>query len=346
MILRNAWYVAAWAADVSQSPLARRICNEPVVLFRDARNRAAALLDMCCHRGAPLSLGKVVEQGLECGYHGLTFDGSGACVRIPGQDRIPERARVRSFPVVEKDGFVWIWPGDPARADESLVIDYPYHNDAAKWPHKHQTLHIAANNMLMVDNLMDLTHLGYVHVSSIGGNPAIHVEARMETERTPRGLKFIRRMPNSVPPPTYVKAAGFKGRIDRWQQFEFIAPGSVVQWSGAADAGTVADADRHEAPFQFRLYHGLTPETETSCFYFWASANGYRQDDPATTEQLFSEIAAAFQEDKAVVEQQQLRMTELGEGELVEIAADAARMHMRRTVRRMIEEDASALAAE
>ena len=246
MFIRNAWYVAAWADEISDQPLARRICNEPVVLYRDRQNRAAALLDMCCHRGAPLHLGKVVEQGLQCGYHGLIFDHSGACVHVPGQDRIVDRTRVRSFPVVEQDAFVWIWMGDPAKADPETIVRWPYHNDAVNWPHKHTMYPIKAAAMLMVDNLMDLTHLGYVHVSTIGGNPSQHVEAKMEIERTPLGVRFTRWMLNSLPPPTYVKAVGFEGRIDRCQRFEFVAPGSVLQWTGATDAGGYRDGDTSE----------------------------------------------------------------------------------------------------
>src|SRR4051812_153243 len=129
MFIRNAWYVAAWADEVGETPLARRICNEPVVLFRDQQDRVAALLDMCCHRGAPLHMGKVVEEGLQCGYHGLIFDRSGTCVRVPGQEHILERTQVRSFPAVEQDAFVWIWMGDPAEADPAAIVPYPYHND-------------------------------------------------------------------------------------------------------------------------------------------------------------------------------------------------------------------------
>jgi vanillate O-demethylase monooxygenase subunit len=209
MFVRNAWYVAAWADEISTTPLPRRILNEPVVLFRDQQNRPAALLDMCCHRGAPLSIGKVVQRGIECGYHGLIFDRSGMCVHVPGQDRILERTRVRSFPVVEQDAFIWIWMGDPTKADFEKIVRWPYHNDAVNWPHKHTMYPIKAAAILMVDNLMDLTHLGYVHVSTIGGNPSQHVEAKMEVERTPLGVKYTRWMLNSLPPPTYVKAVGF-----------------------------------------------------------------------------------------------------------------------------------------
>jgi phenylpropionate dioxygenase-like ring-hydroxylating dioxygenase large terminal subunit len=346
MFIRNAWYVAAWTDEVGDRPLARRILNEPVVLFRDTNGRAGALLDMCCHRGAPLHLGRVTDEGLECGYHGLTFDRTGRCVRIPGQDRIPERAGVRAFPVVEQDAFLWIWMGDPALADPATIVSYPWHNDTAGWPHKHTMYPIAGSAMLMVDNLMDLTHLGYVHGSTIGGNPMTHVEAKMDVVRTPLGLKFTRWMLNSLPPPTYVRAVGFQDRIDRVQMFEFIAPGAILQFSGADEAGAYANGVPDNSKLQFRLFHGLTPETETTCFYFWSTANGFRPNDPAATEWLFNEIAGAFNEDRTVVEAQQARLAELGEAALVDIATDGARLHMRRTVDRLMAEEAQALAAE
>lgn len=337
MFVRNAWYIASWADDLRREPLARRICDEPVVLYRDAENRAAALVDRCCHRGTPLSLGRVTHEGLECGYHGLVFGRDGACVRVPGQDRVPPSARVRSYPIVEKDGFVWIWMGDPRAADPAQIVDYPFHADRARWPHRHSLYPIAANYMLLVDNLMDLTHLGYVHGGTIGGNPTTHVEAKMETHPTPRGLKFTRWMLDSDPPPTYTKAVPFKGRVDRWQEFEYIAPGSIIQWSGATDAGTGAYEGKRDGGFSLRLFHGVTPETETSCFYFWSAANGYRQDEPDATEQLFLEISRAFDQDKVVVEAQQARLLELGQDGLVNLKADVARVRMRQTVERLLE---------
>ena len=347
MFIRNAWYIAAWSHEIGAQPLGRRICNEPIVLFRDQDGKVGALEDRCCHRGTPLTLGKCVQQGIECGYHGLVFDTAGRCVSIPGQARIPDEAKVRSYPVVEKDEFVWIWTGEAARADVSQIIDYPFHNDYAKWPHKHAVYHIQANHMLMVDNLMDLTHLGYVHTSTIGGNPLAHVEAKMKITRKDTGLHYIRWLLDSVPPPTYVKAVGFKGKIDRWQEFEFIAPSCIIQDTGALDAGTGAyDQGKREGGFALRIFHGLTPETETSCFYFWSTANGYRQDEPAATEQLYQQIDTAFTEDKRVVEAQQARLSELGEAGLVDIQTDAARLHMRRVVERKLAEDASRIAAE
>ena len=346
MFVRNAWYIAAWADEVADKPLARRICNEPVVLFRDSGGRAAALVDRCCHRSAPLSLGQLVPEGIQCGYHGLTFDGSGRCVAIPGQSHISDSVRVRSYPLVEKNQFLWIWMGDAARADTSRIVDFPYHDDKAHWPNKHDCYPIKANYMLMVDNLMDLTHLGYLHARTVGGNPSAHVNAEMKTTHTPTGIKFTRWMRNSVPPPSYVKAAGFQGRVDRWQEFEWVAPSSILQWTGAADVDTGAYEGQREGGFQFRLFHGLTPETETSCFYFWSCANGYRQNEPEATEQLYREIAPTFVEDKEMVEAQQARLGELGEPGLVNIVSDTNRVIMRRFIERLMAQDNGALAAE
>jgi phenylpropionate dioxygenase-like ring-hydroxylating dioxygenase large terminal subunit len=344
--IRNAWYIVGWADEVTAAPLARRICNEPIVVFRDGAGKAAALSDRCCHRGTPLSLGEMVESGIQCGYHGLVFDTTGRCVHVPGQDRIPEKARVPAYPLVEKDALLWIWVGEAEKADPSLIIDLPQHNDPRRWPHRHDVYHIAGSYLLMVDNLMDLTHLGYVHKKTIGGNPAAHVGATMETTRTETGLKFTRWMMNSTPPPTYVNAYGFTGKVDRWQEFEFIAPGSVKQWTGALDAGAGAAEGKRDGGFQFHVFHGLSPETATSCHYFWSTATGYRQDEPEACEQFFRDSGATFLEDKVVVEQQQARLDEFGEDWLVNIASDGARAHMRRVIERMRDPGAATIAAE
>src|SRR5947208_4456042 len=193
---------------------------------------------------------------------------------------------------------------------------------------------------------MDLTHLGYLHARTVGGSPNAHVDAEMKTTRTPTGLKFTRWMKNSVPPPSYVKAGGFTGRIDRCQEFEFVAPSTVLQWTGAIDAGAEFTDAQRDFRFQFRLFHGLTPETETTCFYFWSVANGYRQNEPEATEQLYREIAPTFVEDRVMVEAQEARLSELGEQGLVNIVSDGNRVIMRRFIERQIAQENGALAAE
>jgi vanillate O-demethylase monooxygenase subunit len=341
MFIRNDWYIAAWAHEIQGAkPLPRTICNDKIVLFRDANGKAAALEDRCSHRGAPLSCGEMVPEGLQCGYHGLVFNGAGRCVHVPGQTMIPVKAQIKSYPLVEQDEFLWIWMGDPAKADTSKIVPYPYNNDHKKWPHKPEHFHVDCNFVLLVDNLMDLTHLGFVHKGTIGGNPKTHVEAKMTVTRTENGVKYTRWMLNSIPPPTYVKAVGFKGNVDRWQEFEFHAPGAIHQWSGATDVGTGAYEGNRDGGFSLRLYHGITPETDRSSHYFWAGANGYRQGDPSATEQLYSELATAFKQDLAILAAQQATLDHYKTVPYVDIESDGARTHARRVLERRIAEEA------
>jgi phenylpropionate dioxygenase-like ring-hydroxylating dioxygenase large terminal subunit len=106
--VRNAWYLAAWPEELAEGMLSRTIMNEPLVLFRDASGTVGALEDRCCHRGAPLTHGAVVAEGIQCGYHGLIFDCTGTCVKVPGQDTVPRKAVVRSYPIVERQQCLWI----------------------------------------------------------------------------------------------------------------------------------------------------------------------------------------------------------------------------------------------
>jgi phenylpropionate dioxygenase-like ring-hydroxylating dioxygenase large terminal subunit len=338
MFLRNAWYVAAWSDELTHKPIARRICNDPIVLYREQDGTAAALFDSCCHRGAPLSLGTVIDAGLQCGYHGLVFASDGRCVRIPGQTAaIPNKVRVKSFRVIERNQLVWIWMGESSDADLEMIVAYPYHDDSVRWPHRHDVYHVRANYVMLTDNLMDLTHLGFVHGSTVGGDPTTHVEAKMETVATPRGVRVTRWMPDSVPPPTYQRSVQFAGNVDRWQDFEYVAPSAVLQWTGAVAAGTGAsDPAKREGGFSLRLFHGITPETESTSHYFWSAANGYRQTEAEATEDLYREIAEAFTEDKAIVEAQQLRVAEVGEDACIDIRSDVARVAMRRTLYRLM----------
>ncbi len=339
MFIKNAWYVAAWADEVTDRPLSRRICGVPVVVYRDlATKTAGALADFCCHRGAPLSSGRCVESGIECGYHGMVYAADGSCVHIPGQVHIPAKARTRSYPLVERDALLWIWTGDPELADPAKITGYPYHNDPLNWPHRHSMIPILGNAMLMVDNLMDLTHLGYVHGGTIGGNPKDHVEAIMDVQPNENGLSFQRWILDHTPPPTYKRAVPqLPDKVDRWQIFDFHAPSVVIQWVGAIEAGTGAyDRGKRDGGFSMRILHALTPETETTCHYFWSAANGYAQDDPTQTDVIFDEVLTAFRQDQWIVQLQQENLIEFGEENLINIVADGARVHMRRVLDRLI----------
>lgn len=329
--IRNDWYVAAWPSEVTEKPLARRLGGEPVVLFRDKTGKAIALLDRCVHRAAPLSFGEVTNLGLQCNYHGITFNGDGRAVKIPGQEIIPRKACVKSFPLVEKDGFIWIWLGDPELAVSEKIVDYPYHNDPEEWPSKQALIHIEAHYMHVIDNLMDLTHIGFLHKNTIGSGPSdAYANPIIDVERTDTGVKFTRWLLDHVPPATYVAAMGFEGLVDRWQEFEFIAPGNVLQYAGAIDAGTGAyDRGKRDGGIAIRIFHAVTPETADSCHYFFSSMNGYRQRDPMAAEQLHEQIATTFIEDKVMIEGQQARLSEIPEPQ-INYKLDSVRVQGRR----------------
>ncbi|MEK9680138.1 MAG: aromatic ring-hydroxylating dioxygenase subunit alpha [Rhodospirillaceae bacterium] len=308
-LIRDAWYVAAWSTEVTDRPVARKILGQDVVIFRDRQGGVGVLEDRCCHRAAPLSLGDVVEEGLQCGYHGMVFDKQGHCVLNPGEETTPAGMRVKQYKAVERQSFVWVWMGDPATADEAEIIDFPFHDQAADWPFRYERYHIDCNYMLLIDNLMDLSHLAYVHRATIGGAPARQATASMTVEPTETGVKFLRWVLDIAPAPTFVKAMNFKTNVDRWSDFEYVAPAAVLQWAGALEVGRNAQDDRNQdGAYSMRMFHAATPETENACHYFWSVANGYRQDDPDAATDLFNEIVPTFKEDIVMLEAQQSKL--------------------------------------
>jgi phenylpropionate dioxygenase-like ring-hydroxylating dioxygenase large terminal subunit len=334
MYLRNAWYVAGWSSEIGARPLGRMFLDEPVVLYRGQDGRVVALEDRCCHRGMPLSRGEVLGNNIRCEYHGLVFDGAGRCVEIPGQPLISAGAKVRMFPVEEKDDLVWIWMGDPAKAQRADIVAYPWH---ASWPYRAKSEKLACNYLLISDNLLDQTHAAYVHKTTLASEPDAYARAEMETTPTSDGVKFTRWMLNCVPPGIYSEAVSFKGRVDRWQEFEYVAPSCILQFTGALDVGLGAyDQGRRDGGFGLRIFYGITPETEDTTWFFWSSGNGYRQNEPGATEKLFRSMEAAFKEDEIVLEAQWQTLKRLGDRPLINIKSDGARVHARLALDRKI----------
>jgi vanillate O-demethylase monooxygenase subunit len=337
MFVRNAWYVAASLDEVSDSVLARTILGEPIVLFKDKHGQFAALEDRCCHRGAPLSLGWISDKGITCGYHGLEFDASGVCVNIPGtKGKIPERARVKSYPIVPRGMYLWIWMGDPKKARESDIVDYPS-EEAASWRAHHDRLYVKANYVMLLENLMDLSHLAYLHKNSLGSTPEDTAKADMNVQGTPNGVKFLRLMRDSAVPKGWGNRYNYKGNIDRWSEFEYVAPSSILQFSGAVETGTYDQGNRSGGHL-VRVLHSITPETEKSSHYFFYSANGSVESD-AAPEGAHRSVSEIFKEDAYMLEQQQIRLEDHDLTLLLDIPSDVARVQMVRFLERKLKED-------
>ena len=181
MFLQNHWYAAAWDHEIKGQPFARTICGENVVLFRLPDRSLGALEDCCPHRLMPLSKGFLRRNNLVCGYHGLEFNGGGQCVHMPNQQGIHREMNVRTYPVAERHRFVWVWIGDPSLAHEDKIPDLHQCSDPA-WIFDGASYHVRCNYILLVDNLMDLSHETYVHPTSIGQLEIIEAPARAESD--------------------------------------------------------------------------------------------------------------------------------------------------------------------
>ncbi len=334
---KNCWYVAAWDHEVSaDAPFARTILGEEVVLFRDRDGRAAALADRCPHRLAPLSHGRIEGGVLRCMYHGLVFAGSGACIEIPGQERIPPSLSARAYPTVERDRYVWIWMGDPALADPALVAPRPW-QDSPAWRFTPGYLKIGADYRLIMDNLLDFSHLAFVHENSLGGPRAI-AEIQPVIERFDWGLRVTRWYLGHPMPPYLLRIADFPGPVDRWQVYEWRTAGNLFDMdSGVAPAGTGAPEGKRVAEsLGFHNVQSITPETERSSHFFWSYPHDFALHDGNITEALARELVRGFEEDKAIIEAQQAVIDAHPQERMIAIAADAGVMQGRSLLERLI----------
>ena len=330
MFLRNSWYVAAWDREVTRDLLARTILQEPVVLYRKEDGAPVALEDRCCHRHLPLSMGKLEGDRLRCGYHGLLFDAAGKCVEIPGQATIPPQARVRVFPLIEKYHWIWVWMGEPEKADPALIPNWWWAGHKEWAFTRPDRVHLECNYQLIADNVLDVTHLAYVHASSIGSGSIVEFPATVEREeRLVRLTRWIRDRP---PPPLYREAGGFPGNVDRWQIVEHVPPCFSVNFAGCEDKIRRIDLMALSAP---------TPETENTTHYFFGFVRNFGLADPAMEKIFAVEMVKVFNEDFPVLEAQQ-RMLELRPGApRVDIKVDAAPLAARRLLQAMMEKETS-----
>jgi vanillate monooxygenase len=333
MFLKDCWYVAAWGSEVSNVPLSRTICGEPIVFYRTGDGEAVALEDRCCHRNLPLSMGKVEDNDIRCGYHGLRFDRTGKCNEVPGQSQIPPGARVRSFKTVERWKLLWIWIGDPAKADERHLPDWHYIDDPA-WAsiagNGAKPIPMKCNWELHNDNLLDLSHVVYVHPGTLGS--AGMEKYPVHTDRRARSVRMTRFMPDVQPMPMWSKLLNLAGNMDRWQVAEIVLPSHCTIDAGFAPAGTSRpDEDRSKSSY-LTILLTATPETETTSFMFYAQIRNFAIDDAELTKRFAENSRIIFEEDVSVLEAQQRVFSARPDAPTVDINVDAPGLAMRRLV--------------
>lgn len=341
MFLRNAWYVGAWGTEVGRQNLLRRtLLNEPVVFYRTEDGTPVALEDKCAHRHAPLSAGKLVGNALECPYHGLTYNADGDCIRVPGQSTIPPGCRVKSYPVVERYQWVWIWMGDPALANPDDIEDFHWMDDPA-WRAKGELMHLEANYKLLVENLLDLSHLSFIHATTLGTDKV--AETPMKVDRSDSHVTVTRWVMNSPPPPFFQKAGGFAAdeNVDRWQHITWTPPAFVRLDVGAAKAGTGATEGDRSQGITMRNLNAITPETDKTTHYFWAQAHDFRIDEPWITDLLQQNVHTAFMEDLWIIKLQQQNIDTGTPAPRIDINHDGGGLQAIRTLNAMIDGETS-----
>lgn len=343
MYLRNSWYVAGWTHQMQPGEIiARKILGEPIVLFRTATGHAVAMEDRCCHRFAPLSRGRLEGDDIRCMYHGIKFACDGRCVEIPAQDMIPDGMRVRTYPVVEKDRWMWVWMGDPARADTALIPDALHHEDPA-WIIGTGELTYDANYQLIHDNLLDLTHLSFVHANTLGrGSPAWGT-TRPAVTPIDRGVRVSRWLPDRGSSP-YVRMP--KQQWDTWSSYDFVVPGvfllrSAFYPTGTADRFPSGPSGGPDPAYVTETSQAVTPISERETIYYYSGAQLRSHADEALIEDQQRFFGVAFREDKAMIEAQQNVVDAPHDRSMMTLTFDRSTAIFRRLMAALIEQDAN-----
>jgi vanillate O-demethylase monooxygenase subunit len=340
MFIRNAWYAAAWDYEVlTDNILERAVLGTSVIIYRTGQGTPVILENRCCHRAAPLALGRKEGDCIRCMYHGLKFAPTGQCVEIPGQEQIPPQAKVRAFPTVQRTRLIWVWMGEAERPDPALIPD-TWSIQHPQWRTKPGYKLFRANIDLIEDNLLDFTHLSYVHEKSLGGSSAIAPVKPEISVIGQRALRIIRRVNNTEPSPHHRLLLPSIGKVNRWWDYELSVSGVFIMSSGAQPVDR--SPDDLEGALLFHSCQALTPETEGSTHYFFSHAHNFALDDSVVTEANYQSIAAAFGEDSRMIEGQAQVIARDPTRAMVGIAADSALTRYRRLVRAALEAERSA----
>ncbi|WP_321821579.1 MULTISPECIES: aromatic ring-hydroxylating dioxygenase subunit alpha [unclassified Burkholderia] len=336
--VKNAWYAAAWSEEIGRELFQRKMLNEPVLLYRTEDGCAIAMSDYCPHRFAPLHLGKLVGDTVECPYHGLQFDCTGKCVDNPhGDGAIPKAAHVRTYLVEERYGLVWVWMGNPAMADVSKIADYSCLTDTSKFKAVHGYIKLNANYQLVMDNLTDLSHASFVHETTLEPRETAKHKFHVTEEN---GTIFTRQWcANNPITPLFKAALGMDGPVDHWLEMRFIPPANMMTYYGITRPGATREEgwDTHNPNI-------ITPETETTTHYFWGTARTFDLENEQLTAMFREGARNAFEnEDRPMLESQQalIGSTDLMTLKPVLLVNDAGSVRVRRMLKRMIDEEAT-----
>lgn len=337
MFLKNAWYVGAWSHEVTHSLKQIVMLGEKICVYRNSQGEVIALEDACPHRKLPLSKGRIKDDNVECGYHGLTFDCAGQCVWAPGGGRMPSAAKVRPYPVHEKYGLVWIWMGNAAIADADEIIDIPNFYDPDWGMNSGDAMELKCNYLLMCDNLLDPSHVAWVHETSFA--QAATRDTPLKVTKTEVGVIVHRWMMNVDAAPFYAKIIGFEGKCDRLQHYEVRYPSHALIRSIFTPAGTGGpDGTLHQDTFVMDSYNFMTPVNDGETRYYWFQLRNIRPKDEELSKLMAADVRGAFEEDRAILNEVQIGMNSKTSPH-IDLSIDAGQLRFRRQLEAMIAEE-------
>lgn len=337
--LKNCWYIAGWSKEIESGLiLARRICDIPLAIFR-ADDGPKALYDACPHRFAPLSRGSIVDNSIVCGYHGLGFNGNGACTTNP-HGPITKSMCVKSYPAFERHKAIWVWLGDADKADPALIPPLDFQDT----DHEHSIgfgyLHGKANYKLYIDNIMDLSHADFLHITTLGGS---FVGTKQEVKEEDSTITVRWSQKNMKPNALHISIGTFPAdaKVDRFTEVKFYVPCTMVLTSafGALDAP--------ESEYLKTIgAHVMVPETETTVHYFFSTARNFRKDDADFNRLYLSKRDQVFeQEDKPMIEAVEQRMEgmDLFSKKPILLKSDEAAVRARRKIDASIQNEQNSI---
>jgi phenylpropionate dioxygenase-like ring-hydroxylating dioxygenase large terminal subunit len=340
--LENAWYAATWSDEVGHALFERTIIGKSLVFFRDKHNSALAFDNHCPHRSAPLHRGKLHDNVFECPYHGLRFNFDGVCVYNPhGNQKIPRGAHTRKYPLIEKHAMLWIWMGDPELADPARIPDFSCHTDD-RFPTVKGVIEMHGYYELITDNLMDLTHVEFVHAGILGSEAIKRGEHQvLQTGTT---IWSNRWCPDGLAPPAWDAVFGNYGKpVDHWLYMRWDAPAHML-----LDVGITPTGQAREGGVWIYGTDILTPKDAGSTYYFWGVSASNGNDGPHVGALWTQAIEAAFGgQDKPMIEAQHALIRQRGGNDIEDVdsvflQSDAGPERCRRELRKLIQAEGRA----
>ncbi len=340
-LIRNAWYVAARSDEISRRLMSRQVLGRSVLLFRREDGTPVALQNRCCHRSFPLEHGKLDGDVIQCGYHGFRYDCTGKCIAVPSQQQPPENVRLRRYRAVERTPFVWIWAGEFDAADENL-LPHPEWLGSPDWDLYIGYLNIKGSYVHMHENLLDLSHLSFLHETTFG-TPEY---ARAPVELTVAEPNFeVWRHVECVLPGIYSRPLGWEGqKALRSSGAQYVSPGLHVN-TGFLKNLTLPVEQQQPQP-TIKVAQLITPETQHATHYYFAACRNFARKDPDIDAFMLKAQTMAFSEDLFAMEQI-ARMQALESREdyyEIDVAADRAGVAMRRYLKKLADAEAAPIA--